>query len=482
MAEFDDDAPQPVNPSIPTENELHPALEAARGAFDTPESEAWGDGIITQVQQHLNAARVADANQAAGNQFVQNLGDTKDALINMVKGDPTSADLAMRLTPELYAGMLAHMPGETGDAVNAELTRHTRQEVARAAITRMAEVNEGGARALKDQLGEHLEDTDHAVLDHYITAQQAAREADHGASVQQMIQQNARASGMATLMTANQLYDAKTESVKFPPNYMANLVADTSLAPQDKQALYVGYNNLRSYGDAPASNPHVLTSMVSDLANTSAGDIAHQVGTNLKYADAMTLQALGQARVPEAHAAVQQLADVLTNARDTLTANGDHAGDVAFGRFVNWLMPAYRQAGPAGLNPASDSYLFANATPGQFMARHEDIVPQQPVAGRPSLQQIFAAGRNFPDNYSQGEFYGAYDGAEPEDTIKRGPGDLPSMNNRGGWNVDSDLARSVPPGTKDRIERPLGPGVDKTPLADDDNPEGRAVRTEGKDI
>jgi len=258
----------------------------------------------------------------------------------------------------------------------------------------MAEIHTEGAKSLLDSLGPHLADGDADVLGRYIDLNDQARTADHQATLEQQANDRARDSSLSAYDFGSKLLDHTTESVNFPHNFMQGLVQNTQMTTGDKAGLSTAYNNLRTYGDAPTSNPHVVAQLLSDIADPATdvahGDIADHVGTGLKYVDAQMLHGLNTVRTPDALANVQALSSVVNGARQQLAGSGDAAGDAAFGRFTNWLLPSYRRTGAAGLNPNSDNYLFANNEMGSFAPKHEDVVQSAPVPDRPSLHSIFA--------------------------------------------------------------------------------------------
>src|SRR5579885_2854378 len=302
MADYDDTEPD-VNPAFPQDNRLDPALDQVRGMFTTPDGAELASTVLPIIQQHLNAVRVADTNAAAGQQVVTDLDQTKRNLVDMVKQDPTAAELGVALAPHLVADIVrgSGLDPDQQEAVHSDLTSHIQSEIARAAVTRMAELHANSATTLMDMLSDHLSDTDKTHLSGYINTMEAARVLDHGAHTDQLMDDAARISRNKAFGYAQQLLDPRTESVQFPPTFMANLVAERGIAPADKAPLYTAFDNLRRFGDVPNSDPYVLSDIVKAIAdpevNVPADAIMRHVGTSLRYADAQVLHGLSTTRI-----------------------------------------------------------------------------------------------------------------------------------------------------------------------------------------
>jgi hypothetical protein len=386
-------ADQPMNPAVPQDGELNPALEQAQDAFTAPGAQEWSADVAKDIQQHLNEVNVADANQRAGEQLVQNMADTKDNLVGMVQSDPTSVNLALNLAPKLVGGMLGHMadqPDIQADT-HSQITGHIQQAVAHAAVIRMADFHADGARDLLNQVSQHLGEGDADKLNGYIDTLQNARDADHAAGLEQLQSDRDRASQLSAYKVGSTLLDPSRESIGFPDNFVANLVRNTAITPADKQPLYQAFNNLRQFGDPASSDPHLVAQTLQQLASPDQGlshaDIFQHVGQGLKYVDALMLHGLNLGSTPEGLNAVKQLSTVVSSAQQQLAGSGTNVGDAAFGRFMDWLLPSYRRTGAAGLNPNSDNFLLPEGTMASFAPRHSDAV----VTGTPtrSLSDVF---------------------------------------------------------------------------------------------
>src|ERR1700691_2308700 len=207
-----EDAPAPpaMNPAVPQDNTLSPALQNIAGLFQTDEGRGLAGAVLPMIQQHLNLINVADANAAAGHQQVQQVQQTKDNLIGMVRNDPTAADLAVNLAPHLV-GALVDNSGITDPdqaaAIHADLTQHIQSETARAAVTKMAEINGSAAKQLMGTLIDHLSDDDQSALGKYINTMDTARQMDHAAQINQLTQDRNDRSQTNAFKYATQLMD-----------------------------------------------------------------------------------------------------------------------------------------------------------------------------------------------------------------------------------------------------------------------------------
>src|SRR5688572_29865927 len=153
-----------------------PALQQFREVFSepgaAPEAREWAAEVTTRINDYNQRRSLADANAAAGQQFVADIDGFKSGLVSMVQNDPNAVSLALDLVPTTV-GML-------GGA--SDLTAHMQVEIAAAAVTSLAEWDGGAARALLSDdriaglLGENV-----APLGTYISMQEAARARDDAA-------------------------------------------------------------------------------------------------------------------------------------------------------------------------------------------------------------------------------------------------------------------------------------------------------------
>ena len=379
-------------PAIPQDGQLDPNLQTAAAQFQTDEGKEWSSDILKDVQQHTNLTRIADANQAAGEHLVNTYNDVKDNLLGMVHDDPTASHLAVGLAPKLLEPLFAHMDPESGAQAHGTVTQELQSAIAHAGVMRMADFSADGANALMGQLKDRIGgDENENILGQYITSMQAARDADDATASQQMARQQLRSSGVAAFQYGRGLLDPQTEQVQFPQTYLADLIKNPQILPQDKEALFLAHGNLAQFGDKQ-TDPFVLNQLVNRL--NAGDDVSHKelmqhVGGDLKYADALMLHGLSNARTPEFDGHISDLASTINDARNRLV-DGTRAGDAAFARFTDWFLPSYRRAGTDGFDPKSENYLFGNTSLANFAPKAADLVTQRNPPRR-SLGDIFGS-------------------------------------------------------------------------------------------
>jgi hypothetical protein len=390
----------PFTPTAPVDSTLSPVLQNAAQSFDNDDARSWATPILQRLQQHANQNAVVDANTGTSRQFVNDVNGVKQNLIGTVQDDPSSAHLAMDLAPQLLAPFFARgaamgMDPDVADQAHSETTDHVQTEVARAAIMRMADLHSDAAKNLMGSLSGYLKDGDTNVLGNYIDTLQVARNADNAAATKQLASQQQRGSAVAAYQFGSSLLDPRTESVAFPTDYLQSLVRNPNIQSDDKIPLFEAFNRLNATGDVNASDPYAVASVLGAIGDPNRavthGDIVSHVGQDMRYVDAVMMHGLNLQRTPEGISAVQQLGRVVQDAQGALASGGDRAGNAAYSRFVNWLLPAYRRTGTAGLNPASENYLFNTTSYNSFAPAHEDAVAPITPSNRPSLGQLFSA-------------------------------------------------------------------------------------------
>lgn len=375
--------------------QLDPALQQVFDAFDTPDGRQLAANVLPIIQQHVNAVNAADASEAAGQKSIANLNDTKNELLGLVKNDPTAAEMAIKIAPHLVAGIVTHsgMTSAEMEGAHKELTGHIQSEVARAAVTRMAELEAAPARQLMDNLSEHLTDQDRTSLAGYIDTMERARQYDHDASVQQGQYGAALSSGRAAFDFAQGLLDPRTDQVQIPPDFMAGLMSNAGIRPADKAPILQAYSNLRTNGDPVQSNPHLVGALLQSIADPAATvapmDILKHSGIGLKYADAQMLHGLALGRTPEAQHMAAQLAAMVQRGATQLQPDLSAAHNAGYKRYVSWLLSAARRGG--SLAPGEPNYLFKSARVMDFAPKHQDIVPPR-AAPTQTLGEIFGNG------------------------------------------------------------------------------------------
>jgi hypothetical protein len=361
-----------------------------------PAASEWADEVTTRINDYNQRRALADANAAAGQQFVADIDGFKSGLVSMVQNDPFALSLALDLVPTTV-GML-------GGA--SDLTGHMQSEIAAAAVTAAAEQDEGTARAFLDQprirdlLGENA-----GALDSYISIQAQARAADTAAEVADLGRRQALRADRSAINYLGALHNPVTGEIRFPQGWNQAVMADLTLPPPAKVAVSGIYQRLHAEGDALVSNPYLVRDVAARIAEgapPSVASVAMEAGRGLTLADTMLLLggsgpvSLGMRRE------FGQLASTLNAAREMLAPpeNGV-AGERAFERFTNWLLPTYRARGPGSLDPMSENAILAGGEIQAFAPTMSDIADgivieplasmARPAAGRPALKDIFNA-------------------------------------------------------------------------------------------
>ena len=385
-------------PAIPQDGQLAPPLQKAGEQFSTDVGRDWSQDVLATIQQHMNMVNVANANTAAGEKFMSDMKATKDNLIGMADADPTSANLAITLAPKMIGPLLetTGMPIDQMTAAHEQITREVQEGIAHADVMKMADYHAPQAFGLMDSLKDYITPNDQATLGQYINTLHVARTLDNNATVAQAQQNQQQASQIAAYKFGSTLLDPRTENVSYPQGFLQSLVRNQQILPEDKQGLFTAASRLQTNGDVHQSDPHAVAAVLNDIihptTNMTHDAIMQHVGDDLRYVDALTLHGMNLQRTPEGQANARQLATALDLGRRTLAPSNDLAGNVAYSRFVNWLLPAYRRAGVGGLNPDSDNYLFKNTSVANFAPTARDAVPPFSPK-RQSLGDIFGGGR-----------------------------------------------------------------------------------------
>ena len=321
---------------------------------NTPMGQAWAGIAAQRAQSYLTARSNAIDAQQAADQTVTNLHQAKTGLVGMVQNDPGSMDLALDLAQHSVNGIVdqhGHLDEDTRQTAANSITDHMQSEIVHGGIQSLAETDKGAALKALDRYGDYLPDDQQAALRQYADVQEGLRGQD---AVAQQAQQQRDASVAGYHAATNYmgaLADPSTGDFRAPPNYLAQLVADPSIAAPTKLALRAGYQMLNRFGDAPQSDPHVVSDMVSRIADPAQpspqqGEIISHLGSGLTIGDAGLINHLLGPSTPQRQADIRTLDDTLQQAKATLAhpANGP-AGDIALGRFTNWLLPALRNGG-----------------------------------------------------------------------------------------------------------------------------------------
>lgn len=372
-----------------------PALQDFQSVFTHPEAQAWAGEVTTRLNNYFQQRDLADANAAAGQNFVQDLDQFKSGLTDMVRSDPHAVHTALDIIPPTISGIISNMPGSPDDTGehHAALTGHMQSEVAAAAITTAAETHEGIARSLldNDRIKGVLGDEAHASLTNYTDMQASARARDQEAAAGQALAVKQELADQGGRNYLGALVDPNNGKPRSPPGWNQALMADDRIPPQDKVALFNAHEQLGVNGDAQ-TDPHAVMDWVNKAATGQATqqDIYPHIGSKISLSDAGTL--FDMAKQPQF---TKQLNDTIQSARQQIAPTGDIAETRALGRYVSWMMPQLRQG--ATVDPAHEDWIGHAAA--NFHVTGDDLIARPPAANRPSLGQIFAENGPPPKDY-----------------------------------------------------------------------------------
>ncbi len=267
-------------------------------------------------------------------------------------------------------------------------------EIAHAGVQRLAETDKDAALQALDKYTSYLPDDQQAALRQYADVQEGLRGQDAAAQQQQQARDASVQGYHSATRYLHALADPDTGQFRAPQGFLTSLVADPAISPPTKLALRAGFHVLHQRGDPAQSDPHVVADMIGRMAgdvqplrpgavgsvpgvtgdvldrmhdqgltgystpggltvtrggttgapgndNVQQGEIMAHLGSGLTVADAAFLNHLIGPSNPQRRADIQHLAEVVQQARGTIAhpMNGP-AGDIAFGRFTNWLLPA----------------------------------------------------------------------------------------------------------------------------------------------
>lgn len=371
-----------------------PELQQFRNLPWPPEAQPFADEMAIRLNDYDQRTRIGQANAQAGQNYRNNALSFAGSLVNATVADPHFADTAISLVRPAFDALISSNPTHPDDQRNDHfeaLSSDLEGQIAHSAVQRMAEIHPLTARDwLDDKFSNYLDDGQKSFLSSYIGAQEMAQGADRSAAQQMQARQSADQSAAAALSHAMGLYDQNTDSVQFPPGWASRLTANPNVGWEDKGALMHLYGRLQANGDAPASDPYQINQTLQHIA--SGGTVSHaglidSAGTSLRLADALHLSAAAGPLTTEERAHYGNLADTVQQARDALYGrDGENgaAGSKAWGRFVNWVMPAARAGGVDFGDPEGHPL---NQLP-RFRPSGNDLI-EPPPEGRPSLKDIF---------------------------------------------------------------------------------------------
>jgi hypothetical protein len=377
-----------------------PALQEFNGAFSNPVAKEWAGEVTTRLNDYFQRRDIADDAAQAGQAFVDDIGQFKSGLVNMVKSDPNAVHTALDIVPPTVAALVTTLPGQVANAQEHHdfLTGDMQHEIAAAAVTAAAEHHEDLARGmLADERISSILGDSVRPLETYVGMQAAARERDAAAQRGQAAVAAVRTADLAARNYVGDLV-GPDGNPRSPDGWNQAVIADLRVPPDIKMELFGIHDRLGTGGDQP-TDPLVAADVIHRAANGQVGqrDIYPMIGRNMSMADAGLLTAA--LRDPSY---LQALDSTIQIAQQRIAPHGDVAETRAFGRFVDWLMPQVHRG--AVLDPRSKDYVLAN-TP-DFRVQGSDLPRASLQNERPTLQQIFGGGNNPPGRWAENNWRG----------------------------------------------------------------------------
>lgn len=334
--------------------------------------------ILKSYEQHRD---LADQSKAAGDAFVTGVSKITDNFSAMVKDDPASYDVARALARNAVGVLVGSVPGMDPEAMvghAASIYGDVERQLARSAVTTLADRDEIAARAMLARVGGVLPEDEHAEFNGYIDVMAKARSIDGAAMRVRDAQETERVEDTAALGYLSMLSDARNGEVLFRPGWAQSVIADKRLPPDATAALVDTQARLIRDGDEPMSDPALLRRVLDGVASgeMNLADVMQYAGAGLKLSDALgaAQYSVGTA-TPQQRVELDSFRDAVDAAHNTL-ANPAYgpAGVSAFGRFVEWAMPMFR-SNPGAFNPAAEDYaLKSGATMMRFRPSFDNIV------------------------------------------------------------------------------------------------------------
>ncbi len=383
MADYQDDT---------EEGTVHPA-DPPRGLVDLvdsvqdPQARDVMANAAVRVQDYLVRKQIADDNQAAANRLVSNLGSFKDGLASLASADPGAVSLGVSIAPDMIDGLVSlnpFLPEDQKPAVRDALTKDVQREVVHAGVMSAADKDAEQARRLLAAHDGVLDDADRVNLHGYINTMSMARGMDAEAEARQTAQDIARVTNHAAVNYLSALVDPQTGEAQVPRGWAQAVTSDKDIPPDVTASMLNVYSRVKD-GDGQ-TDWHTFADMTNRIANgqqVPLNEVFSQVGNGLKLADAATL-ARGSVdqMAPPAQREFRQLDATIQAARKVLAPpEYGVAGDKAFERFMEWMVPQYRNAGPGSLNPKAETYILPSGDDtqtasfwNQFAPRLDDFV------------------------------------------------------------------------------------------------------------
>lgn len=359
--------------------------------FSTDKSRNFGERQWAQHVAHVVNRTVADGATATGDMVQSQFHRAVNAQAQAAYDDPTSIATKLSNLDDAVTSIITSTPMAPSRA--AQLRSNLIDQGREAIIIRGAQgaidKDPSSAATIVKEYGEKG----------WLTGAQQKQLTDYGERMGKAQLQDARSAALGgvqrtqerSLAASSQYLGNLTDGQgKFQAkgDWATKVIADPSLRNEEKAPLLQANQRLLDHGDVEKTSPDVLTPFISDIAKgnrPAVADVMRHVGVDMTLADA---QFLTMGINPQSDTARQDFSAInvaLGNARQQIsprdTAGASNpAGDNAYGRFVDWYMPAIRQGLAAGksitqlTDPDSPDYLLKNNKVQEFAPTHEDAV------------------------------------------------------------------------------------------------------------
>ncbi|MGE3279691.1 MAG: hypothetical protein AB7H90_03465 [Alphaproteobacteria bacterium] len=358
--------------------------------FNTPVGQSFAEEARVRLQDYAMRRGIAEANTAAGDAFASNLSEIRGNFMGLVERDPLATHLALDLAELGVGAMVGTVPGTSPEQA-MEIATGMQRDIARTAVRSLAERHEEGARGLlgDERIGGLLGD-EREALGGYITAQSIARRVDSEAQQRMAERAATEQANRSAWNYMAAMVDPETGEIGYPSGWAGRVMADPSMTPETKAALFDTYGRLTENGDVGRSDSLVVRDLVRGLAGpgVSPTEILSRAGDDLRAADAVYLA--GLAADPTQRNRAVQLSTVLDQGKVLAAPENGPAGRRAYSEFAEWTLANARNG--ADLDPASQNYILSGNRLQQFAPRAtynvEAAIPA-PTQGRRSLSEIF---------------------------------------------------------------------------------------------
>jgi hypothetical protein len=387
---------------------VDPVLQSFFDKFATDGGKGFAAEVAGRIQAHIDAQQVAQVSQQAHQEFIGKISSLKNNLSGMARKDPGSADLALDLS-DITMRHLTDALGHTDENHNALLS-DIQNSIAHSAIQGLADMHEGAARSALNsgRLADLISDDQRANLDRYIGVMADQRATDQQARQAEIVRQHINMSGKAATEWLSGMTDPTTGQAWFPDSWGQRMVQDERMSPHDRAGLQNAYRNLIANGNPAQSDPDVVHDLLNraalphnDPANPSIGEVISHAGRGLTLADAQMIAGRAGPQDPLTDQATSRISDVLDDARQQID------NPSAFGRFVNWLLPAVRSG--ASLDPSAKEFALTPERMQTFQPTGDDVISKVresiDPANRPALGDIFANPHGFAMRSEPGADY-----------------------------------------------------------------------------